>query len=367
MKIGVDARSLSVSLTGIGRYTYELCKALAEHGHEIVLYSPNKLLVDKFNHPLIQVKTSTIKNRTLGLIWFQFFLHKKLKKDSLDVFWGTAHKLPFFLPSSIIKLVTIHDLVWAYAGTTMRTLNKTTESLLMPYAINHADWIITVSDSTGDALISKYPYVSKKVSTVYPGATQLPPPLGFDFLLKLHIHTSYCLFVGTQEPRKNLYGLISAFAKIIQMNDIYVQLVLVGTSGWGNNNIKKHIQNLDIEKYVIITGYVTDTELSTLYHHARFLAMPSFYEGFGFPIIEAMSAGVPVLTSNNSSMPEVVGNAGIIVDPNNHEAIVAGMMDLFCNDSIHKKLKKNTLANANRFNWKTSANYVHRLLNKLSH
>ena len=140
--------------------------------------------------------------------------------------------------------------------------------------------------------------------------------------------------------------------------------MLAGGQGWRLGDLKGHIATLQIEPFVRLTGYVSNVDLAQLYGKARFLAMPSLCEGFGFPIIEANAMGIPVLTSNTSSMPEVAGDASILVDPNDVQSIGSGLASLATDNVLHARLAENARTNATRFDWMESARQLERIFEK---
>jgi glycosyltransferase involved in cell wall biosynthesis len=228
------------------------------------------------------------------------------------------------------------------------------EKRLMPQAIQQADRIAAVSTSTAKAIEAEYIGTSNKIRIVYPGITDLPVVLNYRSLLSsLSVQQPYILFVGTHEPRKNLKQLLKAYSLLKTETRRDVQLVIAGGNGWGNVDLDNWVKNLGLTGHVVITGYVDDVTLSALYANSLFLAMPSLYEGFGLPIVEAMSYGKPVLTSNISSMPEVAGEAGILVNPFDEYAIATGLK-LLLNCTVREKLSSKAKANAARFTLQAS-------------
>ncbi len=225
----------------------------------------------------------------------------------------------------------------------------------MPEAILQADRIVADSYSTARDIEAEYPAVIDKIRVVYPGATHLPAPLDFHSLSALGIEYPYFLFVGTLEPRKNLRRLLQAYALLDTTTRNRARLVITGGKGWGGVDIDSLITDMHLDGQVISTGYVDETQLATLYAHARFLVMPSLYEGFGLPLVEAMSLGVPVLTSNRSSLPEVAGEAGVLVDPFDICSIAEGLSSLLCDDAYRDRLALKAIPNAQRFSWQNAA------------
>ena len=236
------------------------------------------------------------------------------------------------------------------------------ESQLVPRALRSADRIVCVSKSTADAIQSEFPFVKDKVRVVSLGVTALPAPSTKECLQRFGIDRPYVLFVGTLEPRKNLQRLLKAYASLSHKLRRDYLLVIAGPQGWGGLDVRTEAVRLGIFESIKVTGYVSEDVLSTLYYHAEFLAFPSLYEGFGLPIVEAMAAGTPVLTSNVSSMPEVAGDAALLVDPFDEESIADGLKTLLTLESEALRLASRARANAARFSWQIAARELHDVL-----
>ena len=357
MKVGLDARLLSRPLTGIGRYTLEMCRALSKlENISLYLYSPSPIpTAVTCELETVIIRAGKWNNGVLRQFWTESYLPLWAKKDGVDVFWGPAHRLPLLLPRNISRVVTIHDLVWKYAGDTMRPLSRSLEQVQMPVAIRTADRVVAVSQSTAISLTKEFHTVSNKLSVIPLGANLVAEAGSINSLGKIGINRPYILFVGTLEPRKNLPRLLVAYSQLSGSLKDQATLVIAGGKGWGGIDINNTVADLDLEKHVRILGYVDESTLATLYANALFLAMPSLYEGFGLPLVEAMVHGTPVLTSNNSSMPEVGGNAGLLIDPIDIESIKNGLEELIANHDLRGNLADNTRENVARFNWDTAA------------
>lgn len=355
MRIGVDARLLSEPVNGIGRYSAELSRELVKLEKEFYFYTPKPPMATVWEGNQYKLRSSAFHGRIGKILWSQTMLPYWAVLDKIDLFWGTTHRLPRYLPASMARVVTIHDLVWKFAGETMRPLSRWMERFLMPEAILAADRIMTDSQSTADALASEFPLSRSKIRIVPLGVTRLASPSNFSSLSTLGINRPYFLFVGTLEPRKNLRRLLSAFASIRHTLNHNALLVIAGGKGWGAINVQNVVHELNLERNVVLTGYVTDSQLSTLYAHARFLAMPSLHEGFGLPLIEAMSYGVPVLTSDLSSLPEVAGNAGILINPLDEKALAAALVVFLNNDKRRDELAAHAAATAAKYTWEKAA------------
>lgn len=364
MRVGVDARLLSIPLTGIGRYTVEMSRALvaqeASQADDFFLYMPSPPIMGNWADPNgsnqhAHIRAGKLRGRLGRMVWSQTVLPAVAARDNVDVFWGATHRLPRYLPAHIARVVTIHDLVWKHAGETMRPLSRWMEKRLMPEAVRLADRILADSQSTADDLAAEFPDARDKMRVVHLGVTSLVKPDSRASLAPCGIDRPYFLFVGTLEPRKNLRRLLGAFAQLpIAVRQRHL-LVIAGGKGWGGMDVHTLVASLGLTSSVVLVGYASDAQLATLYAHAKFLAMPSIYEGFGLPLLEAMSLGVPVLTSNCSSLPEVTGNAGVLIDPLDENAIAQGLHNLLMDDVLRAALAARTQANVARFSWQKAA------------
>lgn len=355
MKIGIDARNLVTNMTGIGRYVLEMSRHLALLGNQLYLYLPEAPHGDLTQLSDSELRISRFPGGIRRMVWAQTKLPRLAAMDELDVFWGPAHRLPFVLDRRIARVVTIHDLVWRNMAATMRWQTWLADRWLMKPGVSLADHIVTDSVATANALKNEFPRCAHKVSVIYPGLTAISGTEVATEISELGIEQPYILFVGTLEPRKNLLRLLQAYAALPECTRQQYLLVLAGGQGWRLGDLKKHIADLRIGPSVRLLGYVSDTDLAMLYSNARLLAMPSLYEGFGFPLIEANAWGVPTLTSNTSSMPEVAGDAGILVDPNDVQSILDGLQSLATDDRLHARLVAKARQNSARFNWTNSA------------
>lgn len=360
MKVGIDAQMLCREVTGIERYALEIIRQLLRLYPEVVffLYAPRALKSDVGVFANLTIRTANVKFRGTGTLWSQIQLPYWAARDKLDVLWVPTHRMPKMLSSDIARVVTIHDLVWMHAAETMRPLNLLAERVLMPDAVSLADRIVADSQSTADALAVAFPSSKIKTQVVYLGATAFPAPRDADALCDLEIDRSYFLFVGTLEPRKNLRRLLQAYAKLDPELRQKNLLVIAGGKGWGNQDLVGLIRELGLDESVRLTGYVNEEMLATLYKYALFLAMPSLYEGFGLPLLEAMSFGVPVLTSSCSSMPEVAGEAGLLVDPLNVDLIAQGISRMITDQEYRNLLADRATGVAARFSWDKAAREI---------
>jgi glycosyltransferase involved in cell wall biosynthesis len=275
-------------------------------------------------------------------------------KKKLDLFWSPRHHLPLLLPACVNTVVTIHDIAHRLFPGTMAWPNLMIEKLLMGPSLKRADGVIAVSNSTATAIADHYPISSEKIFTVHSGGPILPEINRQDSELDLKLPKHYFLFVGTLDPRKNLARVLNAFKQIEpRVHDVH--LVIVGGQGWKNKEFYRRLNTSEIKDRVVMTGYVSRSQLRRIYEKAVCLLFPSLYEGFGFPILEAMACGTPVITSQRASMPEVAGDAALLVDPNDAAAIAEAMLELLSRPELQKKMAAKGFKRLEAFCWEKCA------------
>jgi glycosyltransferase involved in cell wall biosynthesis len=243
------------------------------------------------------------------------------------------------------------------------------------YSIKKARRVITISKSSRNDIIKEYGLSPEKVEVVYPGIKQVSSikyqVLSMGSLARKYgVSGDYILFVGTIQPRKNLERLIEAFSMLLKTYDLGpktkdLQLVIVGRKGWMYDEILNAPKKFDIEDRVKFVHDAIDEDLPLFYQNAVFLVLPSLYEGFGLPILEAMQNGCPVITSNVSSLPEAGGDAALYVDPNNTRDISEKMQILLKDEKIRQDLINKGYEQAKKFSWEKSARETLRVLEEV--
>jgi glycosyltransferase involved in cell wall biosynthesis len=356
MRIGVDAGSLAHPGTGIARYLAQvLAHARTETGarHEWRLYGrgPAPLPVDG----TMRWHGDALPAAAGAVLALATVLPLRAARDRLDLFWGPAHRLPLVLPHRTARVVTIHDLCWRHAPGTMRLATRTLDRLLMPRALAAADRVIAVSNATRNDLLDAFPALRERVVVVAEAGGGLPPPGSLGLLAARGLSRPFVLCVGTIEPRKNLERLMLGFARLPASLRESHDLVLAGGLGWRTEAPAALAARAGIADRVRHLGRVDDALLATLYRHAACVAMPSLYEGFGLPILEALEQGTPVLVGDNSSMPELAGPAGLAVDAQDIDAIARGLSALLGDAELRARLARAAPAQAARYSWQRAA------------
>lgn len=349
-RIAVDARPLAAVTTGIGRYLYSLLqRMIPQSHHEWFLYSHRPINFEGRNLKNVKVRTGDVSYSLVSTMFSQIYFPIWAMRDKVDIFWSPRHHLPLATPADVAKLLTIHDLVWRSCPETMRPTGRLLEGLLMKPSIRMADGVIAVSDFTSSEISKWMPDVSHKVKTVLEApffeVSEAAPMLG-----------DYFLFVGTLEPRKNLVRLLEAYKIYLNSAADPLPLRLCGAAGWGDINIEKVLTELSLHRYVTVEGYVSDNELKGIYQNARMLLMPSLYEGFGLPILEAYSQGTPVMTSGHGAMKEIAGSAALFVDPVSLESMACALHKATSDIEAIRQLQSASLKQVHLFSWNAAAN-----------
>lgn len=369
MKIGIDARPLRRPYTGIGKYLEQILRvlAVADKENEYYLYSHQdfdlRFSVDERWH-------KRIGWGGVGTIWLHTQLPFMIFRDKLDVFWGPQYAIPFW-PQSVPKVVTVHDLVFHHYPETLPTLIWLHNKYTLRYYLTVAEKVIVDSHSTKRDLLKVFYITDEKVRVIhlaaeYDGKNDILSYSGTEVLEKFGIAPGYILYVGTIEPRKNIVRLLEAYARIKTEKEINVPLVITGGLGWKYEGILAQFDKLALKDHVFFTGYLTEAELDQVYRNAAIFVYPSLYEGFGLPPLEAMLRGIPVVTSDTSSLPEVVGDAGIMVDPYNVEELAKAIQCLIEDEDMRKKYSIRGMERSREFSWDKAGTIILEVLTEVA-
>lgn len=273
----------------------------------------------------------------------------------IDLFHGTDHLLPF-LPSTP-GVLTVHDMVFRVMPETQTRFNRLFLRMMMPRFLQHARHIIAVSTSTAQDIRRFYPIPAEKITTIHPGVHARFKRITDQTELervraKYRLPPRFALFIGTFEPRKNLDNVLLAFEQA-GVDDLH--LVLGGRIGWKSTPVMRQLRSHAAAARIHLSGYIADEDLPAIYSLAEFFLLPSRYEGFGLPVLEAMACGTPVITANVASLPEAAGDAAVLVDPMESEAIAVAMTDLAANSPHREELTMRGYRQAVKFKWDMSA------------
>lgn len=359
MRIGLITNMMDANTGGIGRYVEEVVKNLLklDKKNEYFLIHSNRKEY-KFKGNFTEIKLpffSTIPKKLLTGTWY---FENICKNYNLDIIHDLGQIAPFYLRSKTKRILTVFDLTSVLFPENISIKSKLIVKLY-PRVYSNTDKIITISESAKKDLINLYKIPEEKIIVTPLGADKKFRRITDNTALmkvkkKYHLPENFLLFVGTIEPRKNLENLIKAYSPFKNRNTI--KLVIVGKKGWKYDPFFQTIKKLDLEKDVLLTGFVDDNDLPYFYNLAKVFVYPSFYEGFGLPVLEAMACGCPIITSNTSSFPEIVGNAGIMINPYSLEnELIPALQKIFYNLNYRNNLIKKGFLQAKKFNWKNCA------------
>lgn len=365
LRIGIDASRVDAGhRTGTEQYSAQLLEALGtlDHRNMYTLYvnsrvRPNLTLPPNFRARLIPFPR----------LWTHARLSVEMLGSAPDVLFVPAHVVPLAHPRTV---VTIHDLGYrafpeAHPRRTRQYLDWSTR-----WSASVARRIIAPSEATARDLVAAYATPRERVTVIphgyHPRFRPLPPEVVASGLARLGISQPYLLFVGTLQPRKNLARTLAAFEHLVASGAPH-RLVLVGQRGWLADPLFAAITRpaAPARDRVHLTGYLADEDVPIVYNGAAALAFPSLHEGFGLPALEALACGTPVLTSNSSSLPEVVGDAALLVDPLDTAALAAGLARLIGDEALRAELRERGLARARQFTWRRTAEQTLEILEEV--
>jgi glycosyltransferase involved in cell wall biosynthesis len=362
MRICIDVSPAVHHRAGLGRYAQELTAALLDVDREYeyvgFYHRPAEAQVDP---PLDRLPHLTTNLPTKPWRMSALLAHfTRVPQDRLfpgvDLFHATDHLLPRL--SKVKSVFTLHDLVFRFYPEAHKPLNRWFLTLMMPRFLQAADAVIAVSECTKRDVMRLYGLDEAKIRVIYEGVNPrlgtAPPEAIAAARHRYNLTDSFILCVGTIEPRKTLTLLLEAF-QALKNQRTESKLVIVGKKGWLYEGFFRRLRELGLEDEVIFPGFVPDEDLPAVYSAADLFVFPSLYEGFGLPVLEAMACGAPVICSNTSSLPEIVGDAAMTLDPLDHEAWVAAMKEVLESKALQEEMTARGLQRARMFSWEETA------------
>ena len=369
-KISLELQWAVGKKTGVGWYIYNIVKELSKSDRndyiaEFINFMGRHDVKGQIDYD-IKIK----QNKMLTYTMYNF-LTKKLNIRH-NLIFGTKsdiyHFFNFTIPKNIKGKVinTIYDTVFISAPETMGDRKELEE---YKYGAQKSDLIITISESAKNDIIKNLGVNEDKIEIVHPGIDLENYSQKYEkeelerIRKKYNLPSEYILYLGTIEPRKNIERIIKAFIKYKEKVDDNLKFVIVGKKGWKYENIMKLIESMGTD--IIITGYIDEEDKIPIYKLAQFFAFPSLYEGFGMPVLEAMAAGVPVVTSNVSSLPEVAGDAAILVDPLSEDEIFEAYKKIRSDSNYREEMIQKGYEQAKKYQWKYSAKKLEEIYDKI--
>lgn len=369
MRIGIDCRTIlnpeKGEGAGIGHYTYQLVR------HLLKIDKKNDYFLF-FDRTVQERRLAKFKQENARIIFFPFIQYTKflptgyshflvsafLARQKLDVFHSPTLSLPqsYRAPS----VVTAHDLTVYKFPDLYTDKQSSLLKTIIPQAVRQAKKIIAVSQSTKKDLGEIFGVESERIKVIYHGLDERffrksDPKVIKDIQKKFNISNDYLLFLGTLESRKNIIRIIEAYERLREKINYSYQLVLAGAPGGNFNEIKKRIDESKYREDILLPGYIEADDLDPLFEGAKIFVFPTLYEGFGLPIIEAMANGVPVVTSNISSLPEIAEGNAVLVDPFNVAEITQAIFDLLTKPDMSQEFSQHGKEKAKEFDWQKTA------------
>jgi glycosyltransferase involved in cell wall biosynthesis len=360
MHIGLNAHLLSLAETyrgaGINWYIRNLLTHLPRVDHDNCYTA---FIGERgFNNSGLALKLSRLPTSrpVVRIFWEQVVQPFALRKERVDLLHALAFVAPLLSPCP--SVVTIYDLSFLIYPDSFKRSKRFYLDLFTRLSARKARRIIAISDSTKRDVVRLLGVSPDKVGVVYCGIGEAFRPLDEDqvaaFRSKRGLPERFILFVGTIEPRKNVTRLIEAFADL-RFAICDLRLVIGGAKGWFYEDVFARVEELGLEGEVMFPGYIPVSELPLWYNAAELFVYPSLYEGFGLPPLEAMACGTPVVTANTSSLPEVVGEAGLTVDPLDVEGLAEAMRRVLGDEALRQEMRERGLQRAKGFSWTKTA------------
>jgi len=356
MKIGLDGIPLASTKTGIGHYTLELSQALAALGthDEFELISPIPFDSSPFEYPPPNLKRVEAPKRKF---WWLLGLPLYIRRHSLSLFHGTNYEIPMW--DECPTVLSIHDLsLLLYPQTHLDHLVRRAR-LRLPLMTRFATRVITATETVKQEIVEHLQVDPEKIAVTPYAPRHNFHPLALEDTeqtrARFGIEDKFILFVGTIEPRKNLITLLRAFADVLRNTDLRPQLVVAGQKGWLMDEISTYVNSENLSDRIVFTGYVNDRDLRGLYSSCAVCVYPSLYEGFGFPPLEAMACGAPVIVSDIPVLREVTGDAAVRVSPLDVQRLAESLVELLRDEGKRAYFSEAGRDRARRFTWEKTA------------
>jgi glycosyltransferase involved in cell wall biosynthesis len=372
MRIAIDATALPAQLGGAGNYIVRLINGLRtlNTGDRLLVIAKENDL-DRLGPWTAQVEPVAVRlgSRPARLAWEQLLLPVTLRRLRVDLLHSPHYTIPLYGVDAR-RVVTFHDMIFLlYPGFHQRT-KVMFFSRMIRLAARLANHVIADSSATRADAIRLLRMQPEAVTTIPLAADErfapILDPARLDAIChKYHLRRPFLLVVSTLEPRKNLGAAIETLARL-RLTGVDCQLAIAGTKGWAYESMLAGMSRPELASHIRVLGFVSDDDLPALYSASAAFLYPSRYEGFGLPPLEAMACGVPVVASNRSSMPEVVGDGGVLVDPDDIDAMVTAVASLLRNPSARQEWRRRAVKRAAEFSWERTARMTYAVYERVA-
>jgi glycosyltransferase involved in cell wall biosynthesis len=379
MKIGIEAqRIFRKKKHGMDMVALELIRNLQQIDteNEYVIFvksdEDNTVIKETANFKIVELKGGSYP------LWEQVALPKAAAKQGCQLLHCTSNTAPIFC--NIPLVVTLHDIIYMESsamdivrsgGSNYQKFGNIYRRLIVPKLVRKSKKIITVSNFEKDC-IGKFfgMQTDSRLTTVYNGVSEYFQPVTDAGILKTvkekyNLPDNYVFFLGNTHPKKNTKGTLAAFSQFLKQTGSDMKLVMIDYDRTELEKLLQEIGDAELMNNIVLTGYIVNQDLPAIYAQSQLFLYPSLRESFGIPLIEAMACGVPVITSNTSSMPEIAGDAAILIDPYNPDEITAAMIKVFNGNNLRTTMINDGMAQAAKFSWKAMAQDVLKIYNEI--
>ncbi len=373
MRIGINTRFLlKDGLEGLGIYTKEISSRLAQMHpeHEWFFFFDRKFdskyIISSNITPVVVYPSA--RHPFLWYWWFEHSVPRALKKHKIDFFFSPDSYLS--LSTSVPQLLTVHDIAFEYYPKAIPPLVRKYYQYYFPKYCDKAQHLVAISTHTKNDLVEKYKIDEHKISTIPNGVSDIFSPISENdseyIRLKYTDGCPYFLYVGAVHPRKNVLSLLQSFEQFKTNNpDTPDKLLIVGRKAWGNDELMNYYDQMKFLKDVVWLENIEHRELAKITASSTALVYISFYEGFGLPVLESMACGKTAIVSKNSPMSEIIGDAGLTVNPTDISEISSTMQMLSENSDMREKLNQKSLQYSKNYHWDITARKTGALIKKL--
>lgn len=357
MKVGIDGRAAKwYRGTGIGTYTYQLINSLnnIDKDNNYLLFMPESCDCDIQFNKNFNVKNISENNKRN--FWDEVNIPNILQDCDIEIYHVPQNGVGLPRDKRCPMVITLHDVIpYRMPETVGPTYLKIFQEQ-MPDIVSKCDGIITVSEYSKEDIIRTFNFPREKIYVTYLAPEPIYKPIDRELSKSLiknfySIEGDFILYIGGFSPRKNILGLIEAFSKLLESYKKDIKLVIAGKKGISYALYKSRAEELHIDDNVLFPGFISLDHLPYLYSASSLFVYPSFYEGFGLPPVEAMACGVPVITSNTTSIPEIVGDSAILINPKDTDELYNSMLMVLKDDELKDSLILKGLMKASELNW----------------
>lgn len=371
MKVGIDGRAANCYRgTGIGTYTYQLIKCLnnIDNINNYLLFMSEGFENDIYLKKNFRLNNSP-KNNKIDF-WEKIIIPNIIKDNKIDIYHVPQNGVGLPSDKNCKFVITLHDVIPYRMPKTVSDRYLKIFSECIPKIVSLCDAIITVSNFSKKDIVKSFNFPENKIYVTHLASEDIYKPMDkriSKYIARKYysITEDYILYVGGFSPRKNILGLIDSFSKLISLYKKPLYLVIAGRKGESYATYKEHTERLNISDKVLFPGFISIEHLPYIYSGAELFVYPSFYEGFGLPTIEAMACGVPVITSNTTSLPEVVGKGALLVDPLNKTSLCDCMLNVLSDNTLRNKLIFSGMKRASELSWEKTIKNTINIYNKI--